>query len=128
MRPFQTVAGGDTRGTMADNPVESASASGDVIREQDKIMLVLAYLGLLALIPFLTVKDSDYVRFHAKQGLAICIAWVALAVIAVIPILGQIIACFGFLALLVVSIIGIVKAFKPERWKIPLISSIAEKF
>lgn len=41
----------------------------DTVREQDKIMLVLSYLGVLALIPLLTVKDSDFVKWHAKQGL-----------------------------------------------------------
>jgi fumarate reductase subunit D len=108
--------------------------AGDVIREQDKIMLVLAYLGLLALIPLLTVKDSDYVKWHAKQGLTLLIAWIVVAIgtsiLAVVPIVGWIIGllgCFVHLGFLALSIIAIVKAFQPMRWRIPLVADLAEK-
>ena len=127
---------------MADNPVSpepSAPApssesptSGDVIREQDKIMLVLAYLGIFCLFPLLTVKDSEYVKWHAKQGLALMIVWVVWAVVGIvlnfIPAIGSCVYALGYLGLLVLSIMGIVKAFAPQRWKIPLVSAIAEKF
>jgi uncharacterized membrane protein len=71
------------------------SVGGNSVREQDKIMLVLAYLGILALIPFLTVKDSEYVKWHAKQGLVLGVAsfvfFILLVPMQLIPILGQII-------------------------------------
>ena len=113
-------------------PAEASVPGDDVIRDQDKIMLVLAYLGLLALIPLLTVKDSAYVQWHAKQGLALILAWFGWMIIAIvlgfIPFVGWLIGCLGHLGFLVLSIMGIVKAFEPNRWRIPVVSSIAEKF
>lgn len=104
--------------------------AGDVVRDQDKIMLVLSYLGILALIPLLTVKDSDYVNFHARQGVGLMIAWIGFFIVSIIlqfiPILGQVIACVGWLGLLALTIVGIIKAFKPERWRIPGVASIAD--
>jgi uncharacterized membrane protein len=109
-------------------PAPAPAAGGDVIRDQDKIMLILSYLGILSLIPLLTVKDSDYVKFHAKQGLALAICSVAVFLVAWIPIIGQILACVVWLAVVVITIMSIVKAFKPERWRIPVVSSLADKF
>src|SRR5215469_5978975 len=49
----------------------TGAVTGNVVRDQDKVMLVLAYLGLLALIPLLTVNDSEFVKWHAKNGLVL---------------------------------------------------------
>ena len=35
----------------------------------NKGITYLSYLGILALIPFMTEKDDEFVQFHAKQGL-----------------------------------------------------------
>ncbi len=109
-------------------PQAPIQASGDVVRDQDKIMLVLAYLGILSLIPLLTVKDSDYVKFHARQGLALFLCWIPCYILAIIPILNCIIVPVISIGFLVLVILGIVKAFKPERWRIPVVSSLADKF
>ena len=123
---------------MADNQMQDMqmqSASGDVVRDQDKIMLVLAYLGLLALIPLLTVKDSEYVKWHAKQGIALCACWFAFSIgttmLAMIPMLGLILGlagCVGHLGFLALMIMAIVKAFEPLRWRIPVVANLADKF
>jgi uncharacterized membrane protein len=113
-------------------PADSPATEGEVVREQDKIMLVLAYLGILALVPLLAVKDSAYVQWHAKQGLALALCWlgwvVVTFVLAIIPFLGWLIGCVGHLGFLVLTVMAIVKAFEPQRWKIPVVSAIAEKF
>jgi uncharacterized membrane protein len=116
---------------MSDSPMQTLPPQGavapgaDVVREQDKIMLLLSYLWILALIPLLTVKDSDYVQFHAKQGLALAIVWFGWclvgAVLGFLPIVGWLLSCMGHLALLVVTVMAIVKAFAPCRWKIPVV-------
>ena len=41
--------------------------------EQNKVMAILAYFGILVLIPILAAKDSKFARFHANQGLLLCI-------------------------------------------------------
>ncbi|HEY3449840.1 MAG TPA: DUF4870 domain-containing protein [Myxococcales bacterium] len=123
---------------MAETPMDPSTAapesptSGDVVREQDKIMLVLAYLGIFCLFPLLTVKDSEYVKWHAKQGLALMIVWIAWAIVGgilnFIPVAGTCVYLLGYLGLLIVSVMAIMKAFAPLRWEIPVVSAIAKKF
>ena len=110
-------------------PPENNRASEDVI------FLVLAYLGILALIPFFVAKDNDYVRWHAKQGLVLVafeiVLWIVLMILGVVPILNIIIAFLGifiWLAILVLHIFCIIKAVKGEKWQVPVIGVYADKF
>ena len=111
-------------------PIQTASPPGDVVREQDKIMLVFAYLGVLSLIPLLTVKDSDFVRWHAKNGLALGIAALVVigATLLLLPVLGCFFAPFIAIAFGVVAVIAISKALRGERWRIPAVTDVSEKF
>jgi fumarate reductase subunit D len=100
----------------------------DTVRDQDKIMLVLAYLGILALIPLLTVKDSDFVKWHAKQGLVLGLGGGIIAtIIGMIPVIG-LISCLLMPAILVLCVMGIIKAMAGQRWRIPLVADLADKF
>jgi uncharacterized membrane protein len=99
------------------------------VREQDKIMLVLAYLGIFCLIPLLTVKDSHQVQWHAKQGLVLNLGgMVVLFILGFLPFLGPAIGCLGGLAILVADLVAISKALKGERWRVPLAADLADKF
>ncbi|MBS1152735.1 MAG: hypothetical protein H6Q89_4433 [Myxococcaceae bacterium] len=100
----------------------------DTVRDQDKIMLVLAYLGIFALIPLLTVKDSDFVKWHAKQGLVLGLGGGIIAtIIGMIPFIG-LVSCLLMPAILVLCVMGIIKAMGGQRWRIPLVADIADKF
>jgi uncharacterized membrane protein len=104
------------------------SVGGEHIREEDKIQLVLSYLGCLCLIPLLTVKDSEYVKWHAKQGLVLNIGGgIALTILGMIPLVG-LITCLLGPGLVVVDILAIMKALKGERWRVPLAADLADKF
>ena len=96
------------------------------------VMLVLSYLGILALIPLLTEKNDREVQWHAKHGLVLLVAYLVLMV-------GLMIASFviGFLGVLqiplwlgylVVVILGITNALNGKRFVIPGVSEFAEKF
>lgn len=105
------------------------------VRDQDKIQLVLSYLGIFALIPLLTVKDSAFVQWHAKQGLSVLAVLFGLGIVgmvlAFVPVLGHIVGCVLWLAdvaILVINFVAMVKALGGERWEIPLIGQIAKKF
>jgi uncharacterized membrane protein len=112
--------------------ISSVPGGAETVREQDKVMLILAYLGILSLIPFLTVKDSEYVKWHAKQGLAVAICGIPLAIVAtimnVIPFLGTLLGCVMWVGYFVVDIMAMLKGLKGERWRIPVVSSLADKF
>ena len=73
-----------------------------------KLMSVLAYLGLLIIIPFLVAKDDAVVKFHIKQGLVLIVIELTAYVIGMMlwqlwPLLQLV-----NLATLVLAIIGVV--------------------
>ena len=101
-----------------------------------KGMAIIAYIGLLALIPFFAEKNNKYVVFHAKQGMNLLIieviGTIALSILSGIAwaifwgfgtILGILNFAFGVFAL-VLSIMGIVNACNGKAKELPVISSI----
>ena len=48
---------------------------------QNKVMAILAYFGLLVLVPIFAAKESKFARFHANQGLVLLICECAYGVI-----------------------------------------------
>jgi fumarate reductase subunit D len=108
--------------------IQSVGAPKETVRDQDKIMLVLSYLGIFALIPLLTVKDSEYVKWHAKQGLVLTVGGGILAmVLSWIPVIRYA-GCLLNVGILVLLVMGIIKALNGERWRIPLVADLADKF
>ena len=98
-------------------------------------MIILAYLGFLALIPLLVEKEDADIQWHAKHGLVLMLSWivlfVALAIIASIPGLGLVIGCgvspFLMLIIFFVHVFAIVKGLDGERLLIPVISDFADR-
>ncbi|MHB8799067.1 MAG: DUF4870 domain-containing protein [Thermoanaerobaculia bacterium] len=95
------------------------------------VMLVLSYLGILALIPLLTEKNDREVQWHAKHGLVLLVAYLVLMV--GITIASFVVGFFGMLQIplwlgyLVVIILGITNALNGKRFVIPGVSEFAEK-
>ena len=50
----------------------------------NKMMAVFSYLGILLLIPWFAAPNSKFARFHAKQGLVLCIVDVGYIIISAI--------------------------------------------
>jgi uncharacterized membrane protein len=99
--------------------------------EQAKGTTWLSYLGILWLIPMLTLKDNSFAKWHVKQGIVLTIYWVAVSLLgSIIPFVGWfLILPIGSILLLVLDIIGIVKSLGGQYWKCPLgVSQLAEKF
>lgn len=104
----------------------------------NKIMGILAYLGLLVLVPVFAAKDSQYARFHANQGLVLCISAIILFFASAIITFIVGIITFGLLALPITIILylavfafwvayivmGIMNACSGEPKKLPLIGNI----
>lgn len=99
--------------------VKQVPDSGDA--EKNKVFGVLAYIGILFLVPLLAAPESKFAKFHANQGLTLFIVEVGLSMIAIIPILGWLIWFFGSIACLVLAIMGIINAAGGKMEKLPLI-------
>ena len=104
--------------------------------EQNKAMAILAYLGILVLVPIFAAKDSRYARFHANQGLVLFISLVAYGIIenilnavfyAIWWGLGSIFSIVLnviYLVFIVYIILGIVNAAKGEAKELPIIGKL----
>lgn len=91
-------------------------------------MAVLAYIGILFLIPLLAAPNSKYARFHANQGLVLFIVDIAVGIVSTIllfiPIVGAIIGGLLGLAIFIFLIMGIVNAASGKAKELPLIGKI----
>jgi uncharacterized membrane protein len=107
----------------------------------DNMAGALAYLFIPAIV-FLVVEPYNknrFVRFHSFQDLFFAAATIVLfialmvisAVLAIIPILGHIVALLLWVALdlgiFVVWIVLLLKAYQGKTFKLPVIGDMAEK-
>lgn len=87
----------------------------------NKVMGVLAYIGILFLVPLLAKKESTYCQFHANQGLLLFIVMVVVNILYVIPVIGWILGFILGIVCLVFAIMGIINAVKGEAKELPII-------
>ncbi len=113
---------------MDDDQKENTKEGSGIEKQDRKLYAVLAYLGILIIIPFLLAKDDEFVKFHLKQGVLLLVLWLFLLLVLTMPILGYIIYSVGSLLLLAFIIIGIVNALNDKETELPLIGHLAEKF
>jgi uncharacterized membrane protein len=91
------------------------------------IMGVMSYMGVLCFVPLMSNSDDEYILFHAKQGLVIW-AWSVIAVMALfVPGIGKLFFSTSALAVIIISIVGIVSVLLRKAWKLPIIYTIASK-
>lgn len=96
--------------------------------QQNKVMAVLAYIGILFLVPLLAAPNSQYARFHTNQGLVLflfdIVVGILSAVLAFIPFVGLIVSSLLSLGAFVLMILGIVNAATGKANELPLIGKI----
>ena len=117
---------------------ERASEAELPLTGQDRILLVLAYLGILALVPYLTAR-KEFVLWHARQGLLLfgvslvslfgmilvnVVLWQLHWVLGVLFLVLLITSAFGVLALVVACIL---KAFEGEIWRVPFLGDFVDR-
>ena len=106
---------------------ETEQVSENSKDEDNKLMGILSYIGVLCLIPLLTKKDNTFVFFHAKQGVVLFIAEVATAFVAAIPLLGWVVAPIVSIIWLILAIIGIVNVLDGKQKELPILGKYADK-
>lgn len=120
-----TVGASQTR-LAAQRPSIHSEEEEDI--RQNKAMAILAYIGILVLIPIFAAKDSPYARYHANQGLVLFIANLIYGVIYVVfgMLFWPLAIIWGLLgiAFLVFMILGIVNAATGQKKPLPLIGNM----
>lgn len=96
----------------------------------ENVAALLAHvLGIVSGVLFFALeKDSKFVKFHAMQAILLTVVSVVVyTVLGFIPVLGWIVGLFMPLVFFVVWVILMMKAYKNEWYKLPVIGDIAEK-
>jgi uncharacterized membrane protein len=100
------------------------------------LLLILAYLGVLGLIPLVLARRDREVQWHARNGLMLFATVAGVAVAAtLVGVAAPSLSCIYAVAMLIVSllyvsiaVLAIVKALDGQRLFIPWISRHANRF
>ncbi len=92
------------------------------------VMAALSYFGPLVIIPFLTKKDNPFVLFHIKQGLVLLVPYLALWVIGGFMFMLAPVLSIIELALVILSIFGIVNALQKKEKGLPIVGKYSSYF
>jgi predicted membrane protein len=91
--------------------------------QSNKVMAILAYFGILFLIPLLAAKESPFARYHTNQGIVLFLFMFVCGILGVIPKFGWVISSVGYLAGFVFFIIGVINAAGGKMKPLPLIGN-----
>jgi uncharacterized membrane protein len=102
--------------------------------EENKVKAIVACIPIVGLILLFVEKEDQFVRYYGAQytivGAVGMVLPIVMGIVAIIPVIGWIIACLSplvGLAMLVLVVMGMVKANNGEKFQIPMISDYAIK-
>lgn len=128
------------------NTADSTAEYDPADIQQNKVMAILSYFGLLALIPLFAAQNSKFARFHAKQGINLLLLGIVYGIVSGIlnmfktktvdyvygipveyshtPWFISLILWLLGLCITALAIIGIVNAVKGRAKDLPIIGKI----
>lgn len=102
--------------------------------EQNKIYAILAYIGILFIVPLLVAKESPFAKYHTNQGVVLFIIGIATSIglsffntfidFFVFNFIFGITSCIVSLGWLALAIMGIMNAAQGEMKPLPVIGGI----
>jgi len=111
---------------MAEQPMSTIDSDkkpdqpgGGQTNSDSNLMAALSYVWIISIIMMIIKKEDKFVVFHAKQGLILFIA----SFIGIIPFIGWLI----WIVVVILDIVGFIKALSGEKYKIPVVGDLAEK-
>jgi uncharacterized membrane protein len=118
---------------------ESKAQERVVLDDYERWYSAIGYLFFLCFFSLYKAKESDFIRFHARQAfllfLAECAAFLVIIILdktlGRLPILGFLIIVLTqiavYLAALFLSVMGFVKALFGERWTLPFLGNYSDR-
>ncbi len=88
--------------------------------QDEKTFGAIANLWVFSILILIMKKDSEFVKFHARQGIVLFLITI---ILGWIPVLGWILVVIASLMMLY----GAYKAATGEQWEMPVIGPIAKK-
>lgn len=105
-------------------PNNDLNTTNQVQQTSDNTMAIIAYITIVGLIiAFITnqEKKNTFVKYHTIQSLGLALTGVALAIIAMIPILGWLVYLLGTVVLLYLWIMGLMNAINKKEQPVPFL-------
>ena len=117
----------------------AAEPPGQELTDEDRLLLVFGYLGPLALVALVATR-REFVKWHAKQGLALFATLAALYPLLrfvrylidrwLWSVFGELFRAALWLAVVggvVTMLLCIIRALEGERFRLPVLGEIADK-
>ncbi len=115
--------------SLNDEEVRQMAKSSTGLDENVAGLLCYVAWWITGLVFFLIEKDSKFVKFHAMQSIITFGAlWIICWIVNAIPFVGWVIAGLIGLLITVLWIVLMVKAYQGEKFKLPVIGDLAEKW
>lgn len=140
MPPTQPASNLTPTPSFPATPIPPAGYNQTTNLSNNKGMALLAYLGILIIVPFLSeAKNDSFVKFHLKQGLVLIIAYIGTGIVSsmfsyVLYAIGGLSFMLSFLfpvlylGLFIINIIGIINAVNNRTQELPIIGGFASMF
>lgn len=112
----------------SNQPVASAPKSSE-----DKTVAIVAYLSLIGFVVALIIhnqpgKKTNLGAFHLRQGLGIMLCSICMSIIMIIPFIGWVVGCVGYIIVLVMWVMGLISAVNGEMKPAPIMGASFQKW
>ncbi len=91
--------------------------------EKNKVMAIVSWIFIVGVVMLFVEKEDTFVRYAAAQSAIVGV----LTLIVLVPVIGWIIAPIVGILETVIMVVGMIKAYKGERFDIPGVSNMALK-
>jgi uncharacterized membrane protein len=108
---------------------ETQTKSGTEKGLSPNMAAALSYVfGLISGIIFFLLSKDKNVKFHAMQSIILSVAFFVIRVVFMMMFFSSNLQSIFGLLYVALSVVLIIKAYKGERYKLPLIGDWAEKY
>ena len=111
-------------GAETEIEIQAQVQANDV--KTNKMMAVIAYIGILVIVPLIMwkYKDSPFLKFHLNQAIVFCIGYVICPVFWAIPYIGGYLFSISYIIIAVLQIISIIGVIRGKTISFPLIKKV----
>ncbi len=108
---------------MEDGLKKNPTSVGAWHGEERRVVAALSYVGILFLIPLLIAKESEFAKFHVRQGIILFIIEVIISFSFFHRMTGTIISAVIFVA----CVVCVVQTLQGKKWELPLLGKYAQQ-
>ena len=110
---------------MAEEKTAKRVCSLDDIKfhEENKILAIVSWIFIVGVIMLFVEKKDTFVRYCAAQSTIVGL----LMLVTLIPVIGWALTPFIGLLTAIITVVGMIKAYKGERFDVPGVSDLALK-